>query len=99
MGHLGRRGATRKWVGQVKFYPYEKGVGKSSCHADGGGGRGCTKSSGVVFKWNLEVLVRLNGGCKEFPRGGGARNVCSCLAGNGGWGGGTFDLVLTWEMK
>ena len=45
------RGATkREGGGHVKFYPNEKGDGKSFSHADwGGGGEGGTTSSGVVF--------------------------------------------------
>ena len=37
----------------MKFYPYEKGVGKSFRHAECvcvWGGGGCTNSFGVVFK-------------------------------------------------
>ena len=33
-------GATKQEGGQVKFYPYEKGDGKSFSHAEGGGGGG-----------------------------------------------------------
>ena len=32
----------------MKFYPYEKGGGKSFSHAEGGGG---TKGFGLVFMW------------------------------------------------
>ena len=44
----GGGGVATKWEvgGQLKFYLYEKGVGGSFSHAEGGGG---TKSFGVVF--------------------------------------------------
>ena len=41
----GRGGYKTGRGGHVKFYPYEKGSGKSFSHAEGGG----TKSLGVVF--------------------------------------------------
>ena len=41
----GRGGATKREGGHVKFYPYEKGGGKSFSHAKRGG----KKSFGVVY--------------------------------------------------
>ena len=39
----------------MKFYPYEKGGGKSLSHAEGGGGE---ISFGVVFTRQLIVLAK-----------------------------------------
>ena len=46
--NYGEGGATKREGGHVKFYPYQKGGGKSLSHSEGGGG---TKSFGVVFTW------------------------------------------------
>ena len=64
--------------GQVKFYPYEKGVGG-------------TKRVGVVLPWELEVLPMLEGGgrvAKSFRplKGGGGANIFTLSWGRG-WGG------------
>ena len=48
----------------MKFYPYEKGGGKSFGHAEGGGGN--THTFWVVFTQKLEVLAILKGGRKMF---------------------------------
>ena len=88
---MGGRGATKRggggWGvggGAGKFYPYAKGGGglTSFSHAEGGGG--FTKSFGVVFIRQLEVLAILNGGggtkrFHPFKRGGGG--VCPVLTG------------------
>ena len=67
--------------GQVKFYPYEKGVGKSSAMLQGGGG---TKCFGVVLTQELEVLAILKGGerAKSFcPLKGGPKIFYPVLRG------------------
>ena len=43
--NYGEGGATKREGGHVKFYPYEKGGGKSFSHAKRGG----KKSFGVVY--------------------------------------------------
>ena len=62
----------------MKFYPYEKkGGGAENCLAILKGW-GATKSFGVVFMWQLEVLAKWKGGGRtKFPifKRGGAKSV------------------------
>ena len=50
------RGLQNGRVGQVKFFPYKKGSGKSFTHAKGVGGGGIS-SFEVVLTWNTLLSV------------------------------------------
>ena len=60
------RGGLQNGKGACEDLPLQNGWGgggKGFSHAEGG----VQKKFGVVFKWQLEVLVILKGGRKKFP--------------------------------
>ena len=87
-------GATKLEGVHVKFTPTKRGGGEICfTHAREG-----TKRFEVVFTLQLEVLTILEGGggTKRFHslKGGGVKNVVSCLEGGGGGGANKFGPVI-----